>query len=71
MKLKDLIKNYREGTFSRFNVEFRNSDNYFIKEISVSEMRILEIEDYSDLPISEWFIDAIIDNRIKIVILLS
>ena len=46
---------------------------YENKKVSTQALKNinLEIEDYSDLPISEWFIDAIIDNRIKIVILLS
>ena len=46
MSLKDLIKIYREGTFSRFNIEFRDRDNYFIKEISVCEMKKLENEEF-------------------------
>ena len=71
MCLKDLIKIYREGTFSRFNIEFRDRDNYFIKEISVREMKNLENEEFFERPISEWFIDVIIDNRVKIVILLN
>ena len=71
MSLKDLIKIYSEGTFSRFNIEFRDRDNYFIKEISVCEMKNLENEEFFERPISEWFIDTIIDNRVKIVILLS
>ena len=71
MSLKDLIKIYREGTFLCFNIEFRDRDNYFIKEISVCEMKNLEDEEFFERPISEWFIDAIIDNRVKIVILLK
>ena len=45
--------------------------NYYIKEISVCEMKNLENEEFFERPISEWFIDAIIDNRVKIVILLN
>ena len=71
MSLKDLIKIYSEGTFSRFNIEFRDRDNYFIKEISVCEMKNLENEEFFERPISEWFLDTIIDNRVKIVILLN
>ena len=64
--LENLLTRYKQ-----LEIEFRDRDNYFIKEISVCEMKNLENEEFFERPISEWFIDVIIDNRVKIVILLN
>lgn len=69
MNLKDLIKDYKVGTYQRFNVEVRDEENWFLKEVSVTDHKKLYCEDFCNKPIKEWFIERA-DTVLRIVILI-